>query len=145
MKTNFVGLILVAAFMIACSGFDEDPRQQAIFQLSVNRVKWDNRHIHDYSFDYDLEGNVAPRPLRIDVRADTVNHVVDRQTGAVYPNVDNPTVDSLFARVSRLIASPDGGMRVQYNPAFGFPESITAASSIPDTGYTITVSNLVTP
>jgi Family of unknown function (DUF6174) len=145
MKTHLVGLILVAVFLIGCGGFDEDPRQQALYQLSVNRMKWDNKHLHDYSFDYDLEANIAPHPLRIDVRADTVNRVTDRESGAVYANAGNPTVDSLFARVSRLIASPGEGIRVQYNAALGFPESITAASSIPDTGYTITVSNLVTP
>ena len=145
MKTNLVSLALVATFVIGCGGFEEDQSQQALFQLSVNRMKWDNQQIHDYSFDYDVEANIAPRPLRIEVRADTVNRVSNRQTGEVYANAGNPTVDSLFARVSQLIASPGDGIRIQYNSPLGFPESITVASSIPDTGYTITVSNLVTP
>lgn len=31
MKAGLVGSILVAAFLICCGGFDEDPRQQALY------------------------------------------------------------------------------------------------------------------
>jgi uncharacterized protein DUF6174 len=143
MKTSIVCLFLLGVVLQGCGGFDEDPRQQALYQLTANRQKWKSQSIHDYSFDYDVSSMLASRPLRIDVRSDTVNHVTDRLTGAVYANDGNPTVDSLFARVEQVISTPDIGLRIQYNAPLGFPELIHQASTIPDTGYTITVSNFL--
>jgi hypothetical protein len=143
MNTKLVSSLLVMAVLIGCHGFVEDPTQQALYQLSVNRQKWQNKQIHDYSFDYDLAAMIMSHPLRIVVRSDTVSQVTDRQTGAVYTNAGNPTVDSLFAHAARLIANPDAGIRIQYNAPLGFPESITSNASVPDASYTITVSNLL--
>jgi hypothetical protein len=142
-KTNLVGLVLLGVVLQGCGGFDEDPQQQALYQLTINRQKWENQRSHNYSFDYDVSSMLASRPLRIDVRSDTVNHVTDRLTGAVYANAGNPTVDSLFARVEHAISATNVDLRVQYNTPFGFPELINQGSNIPDTGYTITVSNFV--
>jgi len=138
--------LLVSAFLLvvsgACASINDSATDTALLQLTVNREKWQSEAIRDYSFDYDVAAMIQTRPLHIVVRADTVNQVTDRVTGDLFPNAGNPTVDSLFARVSSLIAHPDNGIRVQYNAALGFPESITSGSNIPDAGYTITVSNL---
>ena len=142
MRTPFVRVLLISAALLGCRASDENASQAALLQLSANRQKWDGEAIHDYSFDYDLAAMVLARPLHIEVRADTVNAVTNRESGALYPNAGNPTVDSLFARVAALIAHPDAGVRIQYNAALGFPESISSGSNIPDTGYTITITNL---
>jgi len=137
---------LVSAFLLlgasGCTGINDNATDTALLQLSANRDKWQTLAIHDYEFDYDLAAMIQSRPLHIVVRSDTVNQVTDRMTGDVLSNAGSPTVDSLFARVSSLIAHPDNDVRVQYNGAFGYPESIASGSPIPDTGYTITVSNL---
>jgi hypothetical protein len=141
MKTILVSALLLIACG-ACTSIDDSATDTALLQLGTNREKWQTQGIHDYSFDYDFASMIQSRPLHIVVRADTVNNVTDRVTGETYPNPGNPTVDSLFARVSSLIAHPANGVRVQYNGAFGYPESITSGSNVPDTGYTITVTNL---
>jgi hypothetical protein len=141
MKTLFVSafLLLVSG---ACASINDSATDTALLQLGTNRERWQSHAIHDYGFDYDFASMIQTRPLHIEVRADTVNRVTDRVSGEVLPNPGNPTVDSLFARVSSLIANPSNGIRVQYNAALGFPESITSGTNVADTGYTITVTNL---
>ncbi|HJQ52345.1 MAG TPA: DUF6174 domain-containing protein [Gemmatimonadaceae bacterium] len=142
MKTLFVSAFLSLVIASACTSINDSATNTALLQLGTNRERWQSKGIHDYTFDYDFAAMIQTRPLHIEVRADTVNHVTDRVTGETLPNPGNPTVDSLFARVSSLIAHPSNGIRVQYNAALGFPESITSGSNVPDTGYTITVTNL---
>lgn len=142
MKTLFVSALLSLLVAGACSSINDSATNTALLQLGTNRERWQSKGIHDYSFDYDFAAMIQTRPLHIEVRADTVNRVTDRVTGEILMNAGNPTVDSLFARVSSLIAHPSNGIRVQYNAALGFPESITSGSNVPDTGYTITVTNL---
>jgi hypothetical protein len=141
MKTLIISALLLLPCG-ACTSIDDTASHTALLQLSTNRAKWQSQAMHDYSFDYNFASMIQSRPLHIEVRADTVNRVTDRVTGDTYPNPGNPTVDSLFARVSSLIAHPANGLRVQYNGAFGYPENITSGSDVPDTGYTITVTNL---
>lgn len=142
MKTLFVRGFFLLLAAGACTSINDSVTDTALLQLNTNRERWQSQEIDDYSFDYDFAAMIQTRPLHIEVRSDTVNHVTDRVTGETLPNPGNPTVDSLFARVSSLITHPSNGIRVQYNAAFGFPESITSDSNVPDTGYTITVTNL---
>lgn len=142
MKTLFVSAFLSLVFAGACTSINDSATNTALLQLGTNRERWQSKGIHDYAFDYDFAAMIQTRPLHIEVRADTVNHVTDRVTGETLPNPGNPTVDSLFARVSSLIAHPSNGIRIEYNGALGFPESITSGTNVPDTGYTITVTNL---
>ena len=142
MNTFFVRAFSLLLAAGACARITDSATDIALLQLNTNRERWQSQAIHDYSFDYDFAAMIQTRPLHIEVRADTVNHVTDRVTGETLANPGNPTVDSLFARVSSLITHPSNGIRVQYNAALGFPESITSGSNAPDTGYNITVTNL---
>jgi len=141
MKTTFVGVAGLAVALLGCNLLDEDPNAAERLQLGLNRQKWSTQAIHNYSFDYDLIAMIFTRPLHIEVRADTVNQVSDRETGAMYANAGAPTIDSLFGRIGALLSSRNSKLAIQYDPSIGYPTRIDAPSDIPDTGSLTTVTN----
>ncbi len=142
MKANLVGTILFALFVIGCKATDEDPNAAARVQLGINRQKWIAQAVHGYSFDYDLSAMVQSRPLHIEVRADTVNQVVDRVNGAVYANAGAPTIDSLFTTIARSLSDQSAMLSVDYNLPIGYPTNINVSSMvIADVGYSIRITN----
>lgn len=141
MNTRFVGLAGLAFVFAACNSMDADNKTSARIQLALNRQKWSAAAIHDYSFDYDLDAMILSHPLHIEVLADTVNRVTDRQTGAVYSNAGIQTVDSLFTRIAALLSSPDVNPTIEYNQLAGYPSRINTLTNIPDMGYVIIISN----
>lgn len=141
MKTTLVSVVGLGVVLLGCNAFDEDRNAGERLQLALNRQKWSTQAIHNYSFDYDLTAMIFTRPLHIEVRADTVNQVSDRETGAMYANAGAPTIDSLFGRIGALLSSRNSKPTIQYDPLIGYPTRINAPSDIPDTGSLTTVTN----
>jgi len=140
MRTNLV--ILFALFLIGCKAFDEDPNAAARLQLGINRQKWIAQAVHDYSFNYDFPAMVLSRPLHIEVRADTVNQVVDCINQAVYANAGAPTIDSLFTTIARSLSDQRATLAVDYNQPIGYPANIDVSSMvIADFGFSIRITN----
>jgi len=141
MKTTLVGVAGLAVVLIGCNSIDEDLNTAERLRLALNRQKWSAQAVHNYSFDYNLSAMIFTHPLRIDVRADTVNRVTDRDTGAIYSNGGAPTIDSLFSSIESLLSDRNNKPVIEYDGQVGYPTSIDAPSNIPDTGYSITVTN----
>src|ERR1700682_3681760 len=112
-KLVSAGLILLV--LVGCKLLESSSGQSARLALAINEQKWHSQAIHNYSFDYNLSSVWFAYSTRIVVRADTVNQAVDLKTGAVVPNANKPTVDSVFSRISVLLSNPDPDATVDYN------------------------------
>jgi hypothetical protein len=135
---SLVGAVLAAA--VGCHS-STSPSDALSRELARREAQWRAAGIHEYAFDYDVAAMVNTPPVRIEVRADTVAHVVVRATGQEVPRQGWPTVDSLFARARALVANDQYHPTIAYDAQRGFPTEIDAISHVPDTGYSIKVSD----
>ena len=89
---------------------------------------WKVQEIHDYQFTYTVScfcGFLGPNPALITVHNDVVTKVeyVNPLSGS-YATAGYPTIDSLFARITRASAEGAKTVKVDYDDAYEFPKSI---------------------
>lgn len=138
-----ISLIGGAAVAAGCDS-PTSPRDQIARALAQRETQWRAAAIHAYAFDYDDSATVNKTPVRIEVQGDTVARVVARETGAELSRAGWPTIDSLFVRAHDVIGDSQYQVLISYDAQRGFPTRITANSSVPDSWFSLRVSNFVT-
>jgi hypothetical protein len=136
---SLIGVTTVAA---ACSS-PTSPRDQIARGLAQRETQWRAAAIHAYAFDYDDSATVNKTPVRIEVQGDTVARVVARESGADMSLAGWPTIDSLFVRAHDVVGNSQYQVLISYDTQLGFPTRITANSSVPDSWFSLRVSNFV--
>jgi len=129
MRTNRRLVLLCAALgaVIACG----EATGPSLWDLSLNRAKWDARGPDSYSFEYRRAFcECTPemvQPVRITVANGQVVAVVNVVTGDTIPApAFRYTIDGLFDAVSQTIAGKPYRMSVNYDPQLGYPTSAIA-------------------
>ena len=87
---------------------------------------WKVQEIHDYRFVYTVGcfcGFTGPNPAVITVHNDLVTKV-EYVGGGSYAVAGYPTIDSLFARITRAGGEGAKTVRVDYDETYEFPKSI---------------------
>ena len=74
--------VILALYVAACDS--TGPNVSLARELALNRLEWQNQHIHEYTFDYNVACYCLIQPVRIVVLADTVRSAILLSTGAVY-------------------------------------------------------------
>jgi uncharacterized protein DUF6174 len=109
--------------------------------LSLNRVRWENQNLHDYSY-------VATRlcfcpgpggPVMVEVTQGHVSRVVELATGAETPTIGWYTIDELFDQLVRN-STPPG--TVEFDPRMGYPRRIERCCLENDSGSIYTANAL---
>jgi hypothetical protein len=119
----------LAALILACSTPTDQASQGSIL---VHRAMWKAQNLANYSYTYEFYAFnfYAEKPLRLEVRQDTVRFAVVLATGDTIRAAYFPTIDMLFDRA--LQASQDGSLkRITFDPVRGYPTSLGYAA-IPD-------------
>ncbi len=118
-------------------------------ELTKNRAKWDSQHITHYRFQ------VAPpdaTPMIVEVKDGSLVSVVDIKGITYAVNASNKTlldnsnfltISDLFAYINDTYVRKPASMRVEYDPAMGYPTTIDVDPFVEPCCYdfTITVSN----
>jgi hypothetical protein len=141
MKAMLVSAGLIPLLLLGCKLLETDSARSGLIALAVNEQKWRSQAIHDYSFDYNLSSVWFDYSTHIVVRSDTVNQAVDLKTGGVLLKTNQPTVDSVFARIKVLFSNPDADPTVDYSLGVGYPMRVEAMMHIPDAGSIVTLTN----
>lgn len=137
-----ISLIGGAAVAAGCNS-PTSPRDQVARGLAQRETQWKAAAVHAYAFDYDDSATVNKTPVRIEVQADTVARVVARETGAELSRAGWPTIDTLFVRAHAVVGNGQYQVLISYDTQYGFPTRITASSSVPDSWFSVRVSNFV--
>lgn len=134
--------VLLMLLVVSCES--TGPLFSPEIELGLHQAQWRQEGIHDYSFEYTFSSVWVDRPpVRIAVTSDTVRSATVIATGASVQTAGMPTIDSLFATVSRSIHSEMGQPAINYDSKLGYPTSInTVSSSPPDAGFIVSVRNL---
>ena len=129
------------------SGCSKDPASPfwASARLSDAEARWQKAGLPAYSFIssvscFCLDDYV--RPLRVTVRQGRVTAVSDVRTGAARPVSYRHPMDSIFAMVHREIVERPERLNVSYDPALGFPRTLTYGTPENDGGGTITIDSV---
>lgn len=129
MRLLFVGTLSVLPLALACAAFgpSDSFRERVAEQVRVNEARWKSLGFHDYDFTYGklCDCLSSTLPVRISVRADTVERVLDATgTGedvTARTGMDWPTVDSLFARARAMLADHSVTIQLIFDPDYGYP------------------------
>ena len=104
MSGRSLRLAVLALVLCGCSTVEPDDSGLSRQDFLLHRALWQSRHFHNYAFDYDIQAMAMHPPVRIEVRADVVSRVVNRETGAELTSAGWPTIDGLFAKIEQELA-----------------------------------------
>ena len=119
----------LAALILGCSS---PTGPTSVQNILAHRAVWKGQGFANYSYTYQFEAfnAFANRPLRLEVRQDTVRSVVVLATGQNIVPTYFPTIDALFDRA--LDAAQNGSLtRIAFDPVRGYP-TLLAYAAIPD-------------
>jgi hypothetical protein len=130
--------VVLLALVVGCGD------TTAPVSLSLNRVRWERQNLHDYSYIGERSCFCAPEgKVSVTVFSDRVTSVTVIATGAHLPTDNWYTVDELFDLAHGYFGEKDRSVRVEYDPAFGYPTLIdVACTMIADCGVRIEVKAL---
>jgi uncharacterized protein DUF6174 len=130
--------VVLLALVVGCSD------TTAPVSLSLNRARWERQNLHDYSYTGERFASVAPQgKVRVVVLSGAVNSATVIATGEQLPTAEWYTVDQLFDLAARSFAEKDRNVRVEFEPAFGYPTLIdVTCTMIADCGVRIEVKDL---
>src|SRR5215510_11907050 len=139
--------LIVASFAaVAACGGDLSGPARGRSELEINRDKWRNQGLHDYSLTMTRMcfcGDVGP--FAVTVRNDSVVAAVRTSDGA--PSLVTsylPTVNKLFDFIQKAIEDNTKTITVTYDAELGFPREIVydLAAQALDGGITYNLSNV---
>lgn len=133
-------IVLLSLPGSACSSSTDAERD---FEAAFAR--WRRAGLVNYAFKSTLLCFCGPDitvPMTVTVRSGVVVSVVDRVTGAPKPLSYRSSIDSLFSKVSEEIRVRPGRLQVTYDPALGFPRSLTYGTPENDGGGYITADSV---
>lgn len=133
-------IVLLSLSGSACSSSTDAERD---FEAAFAR--WHRAGLVNYAFKSTLLCFCGPDitvPMTVTVRNGVVVSVVDRGTGAPKPLTYRSSIDSLFSKVSEEIRLRPGRLQVTYDPALGFPRSLTYGTPENDGGGYITADSV---
>lgn len=142
MSPRRLGALLVLAMPLAGCGVISGP---GLGDILAARAVWRAKGLHDYAYDYRVDGffiGYDGRTIHLVVRADSVVSATYRDTGDPLPGPAGylPTVDRLFERAI-LALGGDGLRSISFDPGFGYPRFMQLDGP-PDAGGTVTASGL---
>jgi Family of unknown function (DUF6174) len=132
---------LAAAIVAGCSGGITEP--ELTYQAALSR--WRDAGLKNYSFRSTVHCFcllVYSNPMTVTVRNGQVVSVVDRVSGAVRPTSYRQPIDSLFAMAAEEIRLRPERLQVTYDPALGFPRTLTYGMPETDGGGFIYADSL---
>ena len=139
--------LIVASFTaVAACGGDLSGPARGRSELEINRDKWRNQGLHDYSLTMTRMcfcGDVGP--FAVTVRNDSVVAAVRTSDGAPSLVIAYlPTVDKLFDFIQMAIDDNTKTISVTYDAQLGFPRHVVydLEGQAYDAGVTYTVSNV---
>jgi hypothetical protein len=91
---------------------------------SIQRGRWRQRAVDDYSFEYRTTGFVPPVGARIVVVNGAVTDIENLGTGFDLMLGTAPTIEALFDEVEREI-DHDVRVTATWDPDFGFPVTVS--------------------
>ena len=125
-------IVLLCSGASACSSSTDAERD---FEAAYAR--WHRAGLVNYAFKSTVQCFCVPgytNPMTVTVRNGIVVSVVDRMTGAPKPLTYRTSIDSLFSQTAEEIRIRPGRLAVTYDPALGFPRSLTYGTPENDGG-----------
>jgi len=141
----FVVSLVIAGALAACGG-DGPLSVAAQVELTQHEALWHQREFHSYDFDLVKQQFGQTNNLHVSVRADSVDHIVDNDTGLppVFP-VGALTVDDVFADANGAITHKNLHVSLEFDEQYGYPTLYTVSSiqNNPGGPFSAALSNLV--
>jgi hypothetical protein len=130
--------VVLLALVVGCSD------STAPVSLSFNRARWERQNLHDYQYTGERFCFCAPEGLvSVTVVSDQVTSVRVVATGAQLPTSGWYSVEQLFDLAQGYFGEKDKSVRVEYDPALGYPTLINVTCTmIADCDVRIEVKNL---
>ncbi|MDP2470441.1 MAG: DUF6174 domain-containing protein [Candidatus Palauibacterales bacterium] len=144
------GFVILLAWM-AAAGCGDEPLGPEAKSLATARARWESAGLEDYAYTYRMSCFCPPQLLenaRVSVSEGKVSAVqllesdipAPPETYDVYA-----TIDDLFDRLARDLASDPAVFEVTYDASLGYPTSarIDISEQIADEEYSFAASDLV--
>jgi hypothetical protein len=138
----FVVSLVIAGVLAACS--DGPVSVAAQVELTQHEALWHQRSFHSYDFDLVKQQFGGTNNLHVSVRADSVDHIIDNDTGLppVFP-VGALTVDDVFADANGAITHKNLDVSLEFDEQYGYPTLLATNSTNPGGPFSAKLSNLV--
>jgi hypothetical protein len=139
----FVVGFMIAGALAACSG-DGPVSVAAQVELTQHEARWHQRGFHSYDFDLVKQQFGGTNNLHVSVRADSVDHVIDNDTGLppAFP-VGAMTVDDVFADANGAITHENLQVTLEFDEQYGYPTLLAINSNNPGGPFSAKLSHLV--
>jgi hypothetical protein len=131
---TFASLVAAALLAVACdNSTGPTTTVTELPGLEQQEAKWRNRGLHDYYFDYHFQFAGVKQAARIYITSDTVAAVMDLATDSslsLDASSPWPTVDSLFTRARKALASENVDVDITCDPMLGYPTHIDVSPKV---------------